>query len=143
MRCDRERGTRAGRIPMGGATGPKSDGARMVARRVFLRLVFTVGGGLMTVFPQDLDSIDAAVVDDLRQRTQRLRGSTTETVQPLIPALESHGELLVRVFAVAPPAFRLEVGRMASEVAWLAANAHSDNRDDESDSPCDHACRAG
>ncbi|WP_230688694.1 hypothetical protein [Micromonospora sp. WMMC415] len=109
---------------------PKIDGARMVSRRVFLRLVFTLGGGLMTGFPEEFDSIDAEVVDLLRDRTQRLRLSATEIVHPLIPSLESHGELLARVFATAPAAYRHEVGRMASEVAWLAANAHSDNGDD-------------
>lgn len=74
--------------------------------------------------------IDADTVDLLAERTHRLRVGATESVAPLIPSLESFAYTLVDLLGNAPQPYRIQLGRLAAEVAWLVANAHSDNSND-------------
>lgn len=108
----------------------------MVSRRTFLTLVTGVGSTLVYHSSSDQNFPDGARIDNdlvelLAGRTRALRASSTEAVEPLIPRLETHGRLLFELFRSAPREHRNMIGRMAAEVAWLTANAHSDNADDQ------------
>ncbi|WP_045746137.1 hypothetical protein [Actinoplanes rectilineatus] len=104
----------------------------MVARRSVLMMLLA-GGTLMidrSGSPEIPIRIDADAVDLLRRRTRSLRDESTEVVEPLVDRLESHAGLLSGLLGGTPRTFRVPIGQMASETAWLAANAHADNGDD-------------
>jgi hypothetical protein len=103
----------------------------VTTRRSFLQLTIGLGGALAYHDLPHPERVDDELVDLLTERTRILRAGATEVVGPLIPFLERHCRLLCELIADAPPEYRQGLGRLAAETAWLAANAHSDNSDDQ------------
>jgi len=103
----------------------------VVTRRSFLQLVVGLGGAMVDQNFARQGRVDGELVDLLSDRTRALRAGATELVLPLISSLERHCRLLCDLLATAAPEYRQAIGRMAAESAWMAANAHSDNSDDQ------------